>query len=222
MGGSIKFIARFQDGSVEHTNVWTNSLAYDIRSKHLVEKDEKFFKEMIDEFKKDKWYGKNNKIGVAPDGYGITLIDFQNNKVYVMSGYSHYVSEVVYFQKNALEEFEYFVASGRAYYLNIEWNDDENINVLIPGVKFSYDILNNKNFTLVDSSAKVDEDFFEKIDKISSSFYFDLSPFEFVYYEETKEGVLKLKADLLKAGFEVDAKQFSEYLEERYEEEDNV
>jgi hypothetical protein len=100
MGGSIKIVTRFSNGEVQGDVRHTNNFPFWIRHPRFIEGDEAFFRkyvEMPSEY-------KEGDATLAPDEYGVVVIDFKYRTVHVCNNYSHLVRisvfERVHMQNN--------------------------------------------------------------------------------------------------------------------------
>jgi hypothetical protein len=86
MGGSIRVIIREEDGKVHKMIRWTNQLPHFVKNKKFFDGDKEHIKEYVN---RGDGYTHHDNI-IAPDGYGITVFDFMNKKIFNMQGYCSY------------------------------------------------------------------------------------------------------------------------------------
>ncbi|RYD42546.1 MAG: hypothetical protein EOP83_32620 [Verrucomicrobiaceae bacterium] len=109
MGGDIKMMTRFSDGTVEGDVRHTNLFPFWFRHPRFIEADEAWFRqyvEMPSEYKE----GDNTFV---PDEYGVVVADFQSRTVFVCNGYSNLVTVSV-FEREHLESNQFGIGTSPA------------------------------------------------------------------------------------------------------------
>lgn len=94
MGGQVRFVVRFEDGSVERRSMWTNSTSYWLTNMMMVNDPEGWMRQYVD----PKWFeAVPERVGgtLAPDGYGLIVVDLKLKKLTEMQGYTKYGMEHV-------------------------------------------------------------------------------------------------------------------------------
>lgn len=90
MGGTIKVAVRFPDGEISCNNRWTNPLPYWIRHPKLIASDVEHLRSYV-----DKPSDYNGDTRLAPDGYGLVVVDMATQTVFTMNGYSNFVETIL-------------------------------------------------------------------------------------------------------------------------------
>ena len=88
MGGAVAVTVRKKDGTVVPMCRWTNPLPFWIRSRELILNPEQRMEKFIE-------YGKTSAYNhedarVAPEGYGLVVIDLKDNKIYTHQDYTSF------------------------------------------------------------------------------------------------------------------------------------
>lgn len=123
MGGSIAVTLVTPNGTMYKMCRWTNTLPWFVKNPKFISKDEQHINEYLDEWiqmKSDfEANGPNGPFqysmtsvylpyqATAPCGYGLVLIDMQQNKIYSSQGYCSF-SEIhkKTYDKEAMQSFE--------------------------------------------------------------------------------------------------------------------
>lgn len=142
MGGSIKIVTRFSNGEVQGDVRHTNNFPFWIRHPRFIEGDEAFFRkyvEMPSEY-------KEGDATLAPDEYGVVVVDFKTRTVHVCNSYSHLVATAIFDREhiqsnqfgvgesaeNDAETFREMLEKG--YICVVERSPTDRTEIEIPGV----------------------------------------------------------------------------------------
>jgi len=108
MGGTLGVTIRDLDGTVHRMGRWTNPTPYFIHNLHFIEKDRAYLQAYLDEWYKMRsdWlqfgntpqnpspmsacYADDANMVLAPQGYGLLVIDYQTGVVLHCQGYTSY------------------------------------------------------------------------------------------------------------------------------------
>jgi len=86
MGGTIQFVFRDTDGSVHKRLTWTNSMPYVLMDPRIYQKDRSVVDEVIN--RPNIYAAPESQNRVAPNGYGLVVLDWKLDKLYSCNDYS--------------------------------------------------------------------------------------------------------------------------------------
>lgn len=208
MGGTIAITVRLPDGTEHRMARWTNALPNFLVNAKFYEKDShhaqeyvKRGKDMQEDYKKHKKdrkfefpmspvYGGYTQL--APDGYGLVVVDMVNNKVLHSQGYTDFNYRTLLDVFGDLQELEEICAL----------------------VKGGYATKATKNFDDVfkKNYIEVTESTIELLKECSMLFVNNYGPFTFVRYKEgDKKQLQKFMQDVKDLGFVLTDKEESRW-----------
>jgi hypothetical protein len=214
MGGSIGFTIREESGKEHRMCRWTNLTSCFINHSKFIEKDPqhladylKVWYDMVDDFngpqkmKMSSVYVPNS--GLAPDGYGLIVVDYKTNTVLHMQNYTNYgallpaeiylamtskfVTSDPNYSKNIIDDAKKLISTGkitkaRAY-----------------SKKKGSHVIEINNFEqIVESNSK---GFFSKNKLMITNLIIDMNPWIIKSFDKDKEGLGEFKKELLELGF---------------------
>jgi hypothetical protein len=91
MGGAVAVTVRKKDGTVFPMCRWTNSLPYWIKSREFIQNPEKQMEKFIEYGERSDYNHSNSRL--APEGYGLVVIDLKDNKIYTHQNYTSFNRE---------------------------------------------------------------------------------------------------------------------------------
>ncbi len=226
MGGYIKLVFRDENDSVRKAVVWTNPTPHEIHSMRMLNKDRALIDEMF-AYPIEKEHAVNSSM--APDEYGIIVIDWKLNKISACSHYtgigrvgSTWMSYPEMFGPDHVEEMTLLANNNRILSLarltdsarkrknlvlekDSDWEDGPSL------VGKSFSEINK----IADENFK--QDIKQKKPKGHRSFFFvrfDMRPFEVLNFRDGPSGFKAIKKMLEQDGFQVDG-DWSEHIKER-------
>lgn len=234
MGGSISMTIRMPNGTVHKMLRWTNILPWALTNLSLINKDPahltaimESWLEMRDDYEQNKSTGqfKLNMTdvyfpdsGLAPDGYGLVVVDLVKNVILTSQGYTwiggiywrHTFKEFWEGLVNLCEpvkELNVFLATTKP----IDYDDALVFAALAQAgrvKKFSkYDSkLKEFSDTLLEGVSLAELMTSEKFSH-GRGFTIDMSPLIVENFEETSAGFTHLKKRILDLGFEISAEE---------------
>lgn len=130
MGGMIQFVFRDQDGSVHKRLTWTNCMPYVLTDPGIYRYNRAVIDEILNEPNIYDAPEKENRI--APNGYGLIVLDWKLNKLYSCNGYSYF---------GFLSGFNFTVPeySSEEEEINGQFNQLAKDNRILAGCVFSID-----------------------------------------------------------------------------------
>lgn len=214
---NLKFINKDKDYLKDYLKVW-----YDMREDYLENKDNKDLKfkseplEIIDgrsigggkpqkfRFNMTEVYASDPYL--APMGYGLVVIDMQNNVIFHCQGYcgigkTHMPIGMTSFDE--FKEFEELVNSGRITKILDMFNKEKEIKQV--------------KLQLKDGEVT---DMLRPSERYYYNFYLNMSPFKVRKFDETPKGIKELKKEVLNLGFKLTKEEdemWEEYIKEQEE-----
>ncbi len=151
MGGSVAITLRTPDNKVYKMSRWTNIMPYFINNARLFLKQQKHIDDFLYQYNLMKKDWENNKdtgnfdfnmtdvyfpsSGLAPEGYGLVVIDMVNDVILSSQGYCSFERVHLFEIKNLIERFLYNNTDKTTdeaidYFLNRKEDPEEGANVL--------------------------------------------------------------------------------------------
>lgn len=188
MGGSIKVTVRFAEDRVESQMRWTNTLPYHFRTPKIINDPVQHWRDYLDTPSEYREEGENV---VAPDGYGLVVVDFVTMTVAHANGYSGLVDRVpstAVMDSEDLADLQWFIDNKRA-----------RLNMV--------DIVGQKAVTTFTPFQSIDE--METLVAARRPAYFDMleydiTPWSVLSFDDDAKGMSGLKGWLINAGFAID------------------
>ena len=242
MGGSVAVTLREPNGTEHRMSRWTNALPWFVNNMKFVTKDPLHIKdymarwnEMRADWEKNKDTGKFEfpmttsyapHTDLAPDGYGLVVLDMMKNEILTCQGYCKF--GVIHTVSIALDSNQSTIRDSldreedREHVIAKKFFDDGRATVQ----KFVKAPL-QKRGRLIDTDIGYDK-LMEMVKEHGEEYYkhpdikLDFSPFKIKEYREDT-GWLKMRTDIEKLGFKItdeEDKMWNEWIKEKKEMED--
>jgi len=254
MGGTVAITLKTPDNKVYKMSRWTNIMPYFINNARLFLKEQKHIDDFLYQYNLMKKDWENNKAsgnfdfnmtdvyfpssGLAPEGYGLVVVDMVNDVTLSSQGYCSFERLHLFEVKNLIDRFLHNnknVSTDEAidYFLNRQEDPEEGPNV-IQVIKELYD---NDFITSVSKRSlggKIKHLNLDKFKDFKSLIKYvlkgsilekelNIKGFDVENFEEyNKEDGLKMKNRIKELGFELDEKdlkQWDDFFKEIDEEE---
>lgn len=235
MGGTISFTLREVDGTEHRMSRWTNMTPHAVVNLALLEKRKSHIQGILEPwYEMCEDYRRNSSsrqfklpmtdvyvpaVGLAPDGYGLLVVDLHRELILSMQGYTNYT-----------RIFGLYDDSGRSF-----WRDEEMQTLLqapLPeeisygegSAKTAIRLYRAGRLTFVpysDESATPSKVWPKSIHFEHISV--DMQPFRVVSFPETAQGARDFRGTLIELGFSLSAKeeaQWAEWIKEKVDEEE--
>lgn len=191
MGGSIAVTIRKKNGEIHKMIRWTNPTPYFVENLKFIKKDEKYLQEYFDEKKNDPYYVD---FCLAPEDYGLLLIDYMTNTILHSQNYTNYGSQ--HFSSLALSIFQH------------ESDEIQNIKDLYDAKKLTfYKYVANTGWKRAELIS------FDKLIQIAMNreylgkFEINMKPWKIKRFTQEKKDLKEMKKEIKKLGFKISIKE---------------
>lgn len=230
MGGLIAVTIKQEDGTVHNMERWTNPLPYFLKDLRILEEDEEYIQEYINQEHEGKWEY------TAPMGYGLVVLDLQSKAIFDCNGYSsfnHWSFSQIYLDSVSI----------RNHYGSITGPDKPDQTVAFDDVEYqgpcwklkkwieagrikAYDSVYEPEAKLLCENPTVEEiiKLVQQRDAHSwGGFMIDWSPFDYFKWSDgPEESWSEMREQMVESGWKFtddDLKEWDQFVDERYSEE---
>ena len=233
MGGCIGITIREENGKEHRMCRWTNPTPHFINHSKFIEKDKshlenylKTWYEMVDDYNGPKKLNMSDVYApspyLAPMEYGLIVVDYKTNKVLHSQGYTSLGSLLP-------SSLSLCAMSGR---------DDDYAKEELEDAKKLFDtgkIISARGYSKETGIVEIEEPTFDEVIKnqkrsfnflketktLMTDLFLDMSPWEIKKFDESAEGVVELKKEVINLGFKITKEEEKEWkcFLERFEEE---